>query len=120
MFPSPIPALSDFVMSTSDYLAPSLEHNNTVMVMVIMPCGVSLLLHHIGCIVVAVVALHRVHRCYHLDKQLNCLVVGVTRCGSAACMTCVLYTSRASAMGLVSGRQSSQSNLLGYPNLVSG
>jgi len=120
MFPSPIPALSDFVMSTSDYLAPSLEHNNTVMVMVIMPCGVSLLLHHIGCIVVAVVALHRVHRCYHLDKQLNCLVVGATRCGSAVHTMHVSYMSHASAMGLVSGHRSSRSDLLGYLNLMSG
>jgi hypothetical protein len=27
-FPSPVPALSDFITSMSDYLAPSLEHNN--------------------------------------------------------------------------------------------
>ena len=82
-------------MSTLDYLVPSLEHNNTVTVMVIMPCGVSLLLHHIGCIVVTVVALHRVHHCYRLDKRLNCLAVGVTPCGSAVHITCVSYMSRA-------------------------
>jgi hypothetical protein len=28
MFPSPVPALSDFVTSMSDYLAPSPKHNN--------------------------------------------------------------------------------------------
>ena len=30
MFPSPVPALSDLITSTSDYLAPSLERNNWI------------------------------------------------------------------------------------------
>jgi hypothetical protein len=107
-------------MSTLDYLVPSLEHNNTVMVMVVMPCGVSLLLHHIGCIVVTVVALHRVHHCYRLDKQLNYLVIGATYRSSAVCTMRVSYTSHASATGLVSGHRSSRSDLLRYLNLVSG
>jgi len=59
-------------------------------------------------------------RCYCLDKRLNCLAVGATPRGSVVCMMRVSYTSRASAMGLVSGHQSNQSDLLGYPNLVSG
>ena len=58
--------------------------------------------------------------CYRLDKRLNCLVVGVTPRGSVVHTTHVSYTSRASATGLVSGRQSNRSDLLGYPNLVSG
>ena len=58
--------------------------------------------------------------CYRLDKQLNCLIVGVTPHGSAARMTRVSYTSRASVRGPVSGHWLSQSILLGYPNLVSG
>jgi hypothetical protein len=58
--------------------------------------------------------------CYHLDKWLNCLAVGVTPRGSVVHMMHVSYMSRASAMGLVSGHQSNRSDLLGYPNLVSG
>ena len=59
-------------------------------------------------------------QCYHPDKRLNCLVVGVTHCGSAVCTMHASYTSRASVIGPVSGRWSSRSNLLGYLNLVSG
>ena len=58
--------------------------------------------------------------CYCLDKWLNCLAVGVTLCGSAVHMTHVSYTSHASVRGLVSGHWSSQSDLVGYLNLVSG
>jgi hypothetical protein len=57
---------------------------------------------------------------YCLDKQLNCLVVGVTPRGSAARMTRVSYTSRASVRGLVSGHRLSRSVLLGCPCLMSG
>jgi hypothetical protein len=66
--------------------------------------------------------MHRWHltACYRLGMQLNCLVVGVTRRGSAVRITRALYTSHASATGLVSGRRSSQSDLLGYLSLVSG
>jgi hypothetical protein len=62
----------------------------------------------------------RKHKCYLLDKQLNCLVVGVTPPSFAVHMTCVSYMSRASVRGPASGHQSSQSVLLGYLNLVSG
>jgi hypothetical protein len=58
--------------------------------------------------------------CYHLDKQLNCLIVGVTPYGSAVHMTCVSYMNCASVRGLVGGHQSNQSILLGYLCLVSG
>ena len=61
-----------------------------------------------------------VNKCYRLDKWLNCLVVGVTPHGSAARITCVSYTSCASARGLVGGPWSNQSVLLGYLCLVSG
>jgi hypothetical protein len=58
--------------------------------------------------------------CYHLDKRLNCLIVGAILPGSAVCMIRVLYTSRVSAKDPVGGCWLSQSDLLGYPNLVSG
>jgi hypothetical protein len=37
MFPSPISALSDFVISISDYLVPSLERNNAITVKNVSP-----------------------------------------------------------------------------------
>jgi hypothetical protein len=58
--------------------------------------------------------------CYHLDKRLNCLVVGATPPGSVVHTTCVSYTSRASARGLASDHWSSRSVLVGCPSLVSG
>jgi len=59
-------------------------------------------------------------KCYHLDKRLNCLAVGVTLPGFAVPMTYALYTSLASVKGLVNGHRSNQSILLGYQSLVSG
>jgi len=58
--------------------------------------------------------------CYHLDKRLKGLVVGVTHHGSAVHTMRASYTSCASVTGPVSGHQSSWSDLLGYLNLVSG
>jgi hypothetical protein len=59
-------------------------------------------------------------KCYRLDKRLKGLAVSATPPGSAAHMTCVSYTSRASARGLASGRRSSRSILTGCLSLVSG
>jgi hypothetical protein len=43
--------------------------------------------------------------CHHLDKQLNCLAVGVTPSSFAVCTTCASYMNRASVRGLVGGHR---------------
>jgi hypothetical protein len=58
--------------------------------------------------------------CYCLDKQLNCLVVGVTPSGSAVRMTRVSYTSHAFVRDPVGGHRLSWSVLAGCLSLKSG
>ena len=58
--------------------------------------------------------------CYHLDKQLNCLIVGATFLGSFSHTMHVSFMSPASVRALVVGCQSNGYILIGLPSLMRG